>query len=180
MGSGDKFQRLASGIGVPGTTNQEGQSPSREDMDQAQRALSVASGSQRFGPLIPTIMSLASVDNPAALNPDSVKATRSALDAVRDGSFEGGAIERPGAMGIADKFAQSMADMVTGQSSPGQTIIREGTRGLQDKASDFLLDMFGAQQDGGPSKARGFLDDLFSRDTRSTTSTPSGFTGIRG
>lgn len=79
----EKYRMIFSGAapGFPGMV------PST-DVDQAQRALSVALGSRRFGPGLPMAMSAFSVDNPAAANPMSAQATADALGALASGSFQ--------------------------------------------------------------------------------------------
>lgn len=156
----DKYSRLFKG-GIPGYENER---ITPENTDQAQRALSVASGAERFGPLLPTIMSLMSVDNPSVANPTSAQATRDALDAVQAGEFDHdrGSKSKGKAIDAADAASQAVANVITAPArflSGGLYEKIPVLRDAQYKGANFLMDTFGATPEG-PTKGGSFLKDL--------------------
>lgn len=158
----EKYARLFRG-GIPGYENAK---ITPDNTDQAQRALSVASGAERFGPLLPTIMSLMSVDNPAVANPTSAQATRDALNAAQGGTFDHdkGRKSKGTAIDVADAASQALADVITAPARFATGGFYEkipGVRDLQYKGANYLMDLFGATPEG-PTKGGSFLKDLLS------------------
>jgi len=104
----EKFARTVSPKGaIPGFVDR---APKSAETDIAQRALSVAAGTQRFGPIIPTSLSLLAVDNPALANPETARATLDALEATQKGAFVPGPLVggRPLGETVVDKALKAI------------------------------------------------------------------------
>jgi hypothetical protein len=127
----EKFARTVSPKGeIPGF---EGRAPSPRDTDIAQRSLSVASGADRFGPVLPALLSLLAVDNPSIKNKEAAGATRKAIDAVREGRFTPGPMVGGKPMGdtSADKVLKLLTRPISGKAS--------------NEVADLLIKLLGAR-----------------------------------
>jgi hypothetical protein len=200
MSGDEKVRRQGLGF-FPGGT--PGVSPDIEDADIAQRALSVASASDLFGPEIPLLLSLLSVDNPAVLNPDAAQATRDAFSQLQAGEFVPGPVQSAGTMEGGEPTGPTFGGaLAASTASPILSLLSGvGTDARLGLAQD-LLNVFGAKEQpaitrrpfepgprpldalgGGVQDLAKFLGDLFGvQDSRAgdevtktqTTSVPRG------